>query len=62
MWEGGSVAFWFEIFKPKKHIAIDLQPRTDSPYFKSMSAIEGYRMSLRHIGIQPSRYGELNEI
>lgn len=34
MWEGGSVAFWFEILQPNKHIALDLQPRTDSPYFQ----------------------------
>jgi hypothetical protein len=32
--DGGSVAFWFENFRPKKHVAIDLLTRGDSEYFK----------------------------
>jgi cephalosporin hydroxylase len=34
MWEGGSVAFWFEVLKPKKHIAIDLRAIKDSAHFQ----------------------------
>lgn len=33
LWDGGSVAFWFEHFQPKKHVGIDLQQREDSRYF-----------------------------
>ena len=33
MWEGGSLAFWFEAFRPKKIVGIDLADRADSPYF-----------------------------
>jgi hypothetical protein len=47
MWEGGSVAFWFEIFQPKKHIALDLQPRTDSPYFQKYVNHRGLQNRLR---------------
>lgn len=33
LWDGGSVAFWFEHFQPKKHVSIDLKQREDSRYF-----------------------------
>jgi cephalosporin hydroxylase len=33
LWDGGSVAFWFEGFHPKKQIGIDIQQRADSEYF-----------------------------
>lgn len=32
--DGGSVAFWFELFQPQKHVAVDLMDREDSPYFR----------------------------
>jgi cephalosporin hydroxylase len=34
MWDGGSVAFWFELFQPHKHVGLDFAQRDDSPYFK----------------------------
>jgi len=34
MWDGGSLAFWHEILKPKKSIGVDIQNRDDSSYFK----------------------------
>jgi cephalosporin hydroxylase len=33
-YDGGSIVFWFELFKPQKHIGIDLEDRKDSPYFR----------------------------
>jgi len=33
MWDGGSVAFWNECFKPEMHVGIDLMQRQDSKYF-----------------------------
>ena len=33
IWDGGSIAFWFELFHPRKHVAVDLADREDSPYF-----------------------------
>jgi hypothetical protein len=33
MWDGGSLAFWFEGLKPNKMVGIDIDDRTDSPYF-----------------------------
>lgn len=34
IWDGGSVALWFDVFKPRKHVAIDLARRGDSEYFR----------------------------
>jgi cephalosporin hydroxylase len=34
MWEGGSLAFWFETLRPDKVIGIDISDRKDSPYFQ----------------------------
>jgi cephalosporin hydroxylase len=34
VWEGGSVAFWFEWLQPKKHVAIDLLERSNSAHFR----------------------------
>ena len=33
IWGGGSAAFWFECFKPAKHVAIDIMKNRDSEYF-----------------------------
>lgn len=38
MFDGGSIAFWYEIFRPEKHIAIDIRDRSDSNYFKKFIA------------------------
>jgi hypothetical protein len=34
IWDGGSVVFWNELFRPRKHVALDLAGRADSPYFR----------------------------
>jgi SAM-dependent methyltransferase len=34
LWDGGSVAFWFECFQPHKHVGIDFSARGDSAYFR----------------------------
>ncbi len=47
MWEGGSVAFWFEILQPQKHVAIDLQPREDSQYFRKYLNSRGIHNQLK---------------
>ncbi len=33
IWDGGSTVFWFEIFRPDKHVAIDIDRRGDSEQF-----------------------------
>jgi SAM-dependent methyltransferase len=33
IWDGGSVAFWFDAFRPQKHVAADITQRQDSAYF-----------------------------
>jgi hypothetical protein len=34
IWDGGSLALWFECLKPKKLVGVDLKARVDSPYFR----------------------------
>jgi predicted O-methyltransferase YrrM len=34
IWDGGSTAFWYEHLRPDKLVAIDLQDRVDSQYFR----------------------------
>jgi hypothetical protein len=34
LWDGGSIAFWFECFAPQKHVGIDFSARGDSQYFR----------------------------
>lgn len=47
IWDGGSIAFWFELFHPKKHVAIDLKQRQDSPYFERYVESRGLRENIR---------------
>ena len=41
IWDGGSIAFWFEYFKPRKFVGIDVLQRQDSPYFKRYTTSRG---------------------
>jgi len=41
LWDGGSLAFWYEIFKPLKIVGIDWANRTDSNYFRRYVAERG---------------------
>ncbi len=34
MWDGGSAAMWFEVLRPDRLVAVDLEAREDSPYFR----------------------------
>jgi SAM-dependent methyltransferase len=34
MWEGGSLAFWYELLRPQKIVGIDLRKWVESSYFK----------------------------
>lgn len=35
IWDGGSLALWFELFRPQKIVGIDLKKSSDSEYFQS---------------------------
>jgi cephalosporin hydroxylase len=47
MWDGGSVAFWHELFQPRKHIGVDLMDRSDSPYFQQYVESRGLSQRIR---------------
>jgi hypothetical protein len=38
IFDGGSLAFWFELFRPEKLVGLDIQKRGDSPYFQRYAA------------------------
>ena len=38
IWEGGSVAFWNQVFRPLRHVAFDLAQREDSPEFRTWAS------------------------
>ena len=47
MWDGGSLAFWFEYFNPDKHVGVDLQQKEDSQYFKRYKSYRGLDQRIR---------------
>lgn len=47
LWDGGSLAFWFECFQPKKHVGIDLLQRGDSEYFRRYISSRGLSARLK---------------
>ena len=34
IWDGGSVALWFELFHPRKHVGVDVAADRDTRYFE----------------------------
>lgn len=34
LWDGGSIAFWYELLRPRKHVGLDYAQRGDSAYFR----------------------------
>jgi hypothetical protein len=47
MWDGGSLAFWFEYFEPDKLVGIDLQQKEDTPYFKRYKTARGLEQKIK---------------
>jgi hypothetical protein len=47
LWDGGSLAFWFECFQPRKHLGIDLQQKEDSKYFRRYISSRGLSARLK---------------
>jgi predicted O-methyltransferase YrrM len=47
VWDGGSVAFWFECFDPQKHVGIDNQQKQDSQYFKRYVSSQGLEQRIK---------------
>ena len=47
IWDGGSTAFWFESLKPAKHVAIDLQDKEDSVYFRQYVSSRGLEENIK---------------
>ncbi len=43
IFDGGSTAFWFELFKPQRHVALDTQDQIDTRYFHRYIDSRGIR-------------------
>lgn len=41
IWDGGSIAYWFEYLRPLKHVGIDLCKREDGDYFRQYVGSNG---------------------
>jgi hypothetical protein len=41
MWDGGSLAFWFDLLRPEKMVGLDLKDGTDSEYFREYISNRG---------------------
>lgn len=51
IWDGGSAAFWTEALGLEAYVAIDLQERGDSEYFRSWLARRGHGRVRTHWGV-----------
>src|SRR5579859_2905333 len=38
LWDGGSMVFWSELFRPVKHVGVDMQGKKSSPVFQKYLA------------------------
>jgi len=47
IWDGGSIVFWFEFLKPKKHVGIDIQNKGDSKYFQHYKKTRGLEKRIK---------------
>ena len=47
IWDGGSIAFWFELFHPSKHVALDLKEKQNSAYFGRYLESRGLQEKIR---------------
>src|SRR5262252_2148032 len=64
LWDGGSVAFWFEHFHPKKkHVGIDISKRGDSEYFRRYVESKGLNDRIKNYwGVDQSDSRSIREI
>jgi hypothetical protein len=42
LWDGGSLAFWFEMLRPQKMVGLDIEERADSDYFRRYVATRNF--------------------
>jgi predicted O-methyltransferase YrrM len=63
IWDGGSVAFWFEWFQPEKHVAIDIALKEDSEYFQRYVRSRGLEGRIKNYwGVDQADSQRLQEI
>lgn len=52
LWDGGSLALWFEYFRPERLVGLDVGTRDDSEYFRTWAQTRGARARIAtHWGV-----------
>lgn len=63
LFDGGSLAFWFEHFQLKKHVGVDLKQKTDTEYFRRYVKSKGLEGRLKtYWGVNQSDVQKLRSI
>lgn len=63
MWDGGSIVFWNEFFKPKKIVGVDIQQIEDSKYLMRYKQNRDYESSVKtYWGVDQTDSKRLREI
>ena len=63
IYDGGSLAFWYELLRPRKLAAIDLMTRGDGDYFRQYVASRGIAKSISpHWGVDQADKDRLRQI
>ena len=47
IFDGGSTVFWYELLRPRKHVAVDIQEQTDIPYFRRYVKSRGLQRRIK---------------
>jgi hypothetical protein len=58
IWDGGSTAFWYELFEPQKHIALDIQDQRDTPYFRPLCRVSRFGRADQDVLEEPNRQSQ----
>jgi cephalosporin hydroxylase len=61
IWEGGSVAFWFECFTPETLVALDISTKHDSDYFVRYVSARNNRIKI-HRGVNQEDSNQIRAI
>jgi hypothetical protein len=63
IFDGGSTVFWNELLRPRKHVAVDILERTDSPYFRRYVSARGLEGRIKTCwGINQADKGRLRAV
>jgi predicted O-methyltransferase YrrM len=63
LWDGGSLALWYECFRPRKCVGVDVARRGDSDYFRQYVASRGLQNAMTTFwGVNQADADQLQDI